>query len=136
VALFIRRRFSAPCGHHAGRHRGCCPLCLARGHHQGGRGRRDAGCRCVLPRPGRPPPPRGVQGHRLGADGYSCPSARAIFIFLVIFPDCGLIARPHHLFDLRRHGRRRTSLSGGCSVQRPSAGEHHPRLLHQLRQLA
>jgi hypothetical protein len=25
LALFIRRRFSAPCGHHAGRHRGSCP---------------------------------------------------------------------------------------------------------------
>jgi hypothetical protein len=37
---------------------------------------------------------------------------------------------------LRRHGRRRTSPSGGRSAQRPLAGEHHPRLLHQLRQLA
>jgi hypothetical protein len=39
--------------------------------------------------------------------------------------------------DLRRHDRRRTSPSGGCSAQHPPAGEHRPRLLlHQLRQLA
>jgi membrane-associated phospholipid phosphatase len=131
-----RRWFSAPCGHHTGRHRGYCPPCSARGHCQGGRGRRGAGHRCASPRPGRPPPPRGVQGHRLGADGYSCPSARAIFVFIVFFLGCGLAARPHRLFDLRRHGRRRTSPSDGCSAQRPSAGEHRHRLLvHQLCQL-
>jgi hypothetical protein len=43
----------------------------------------------------------------------------------------------HLLFDLRRRGRRRTSPSGGCSAQRPPAGEYRPRLLHhQLCQLA
>jgi hypothetical protein len=111
AVLFIHhRRFSTPCGHHAGRHRGCCPPCLARGG--------------------------GVQGRCLGVDGYSCPSARVIFIFIVVFPGHGLVARPHRLFDLRRYGRRRTSPSGGCSAQRPPAGEHHPQLLlHQLRQL-
>jgi hypothetical protein len=78
-----------------------------------------------------------VQGHCLGADSYSCPSARAIFIFLVIFPGRGLAACPHHLFNLRRHGRRRTKPSGGRSAQRSPAGEHRPRFfLHQLRQLA
>jgi hypothetical protein len=72
------------------------------------------------PLPGRPPPPRGgVQGHRLGADGYSCPPVRVIFVFLVIFPSHGLAARPHHLFDQRRHGCRRTSPSGDHSAQRP-----------------
>jgi hypothetical protein len=55
AVLFIcsRRRFSAPCGHHAERHRGCCPLCSARSHRQGGRGRRGTGRRCPSPRPGR-----------------------------------------------------------------------------------
>jgi hypothetical protein len=53
-----------------------------------------------------------------------------------IFPVRGPVARPHHLFDLQRHSRRRTSPSGGCSTQRPSAGEHRPRLLHQLHLLA
>jgi hypothetical protein len=48
----------------------------------------------------------------------------------------GLAARPHRLFDLRRYGCRQTSPLGGRSAQRPSAGEHRPRLLHQLRQLA
>jgi hypothetical protein len=71
-----------------------------------------------------------------GADSYNYPSACAVFVFIAIFPGRGLAARPHHLFDLRRHGRRRTSPSGGCSAQRPPAGEHRPRLLHQLRQLA
>jgi hypothetical protein len=62
MALFIRRRwFSAPSGRHAGRHRGCCPLRSARGHHQGGRGCRGAGCCYPSPRPGRPPPPRGFK---------------------------------------------------------------------------
>jgi hypothetical protein len=136
AVLFIRRRFSAPCGHHGGRHRGCCHPCSVRGHHQGGQGRRGAGHRCPSPRLGRPPPPRGVQGHCLGADGYNCPSACAIFVFIVIFLGRGLVAHPHRLFDLRRHGHRRTSPSSDCSVQRPPAGEHHPRLLHQLRQLA
>jgi hypothetical protein len=74
-----------------------------------------------------------VQGRRLGADGYNCPSARAIFVFIVVFPSHGLTARPHRLFDLRRYGRRRTSPSGSRSAQRPPAGEHRPRLLHQLR---
>jgi hypothetical protein len=133
-ALFIHRRFSAPCGHHAGRHRGCCPPCSAQGYRQGGRGRRGAGHRCASPRPGLPPPPQGrVQGHRLGADGYCCPSPRAIFVFIVVFPGRGLVARPHRLFDLRRHGRHRISPSGSCSAQRPPAGEHCPQLLHQLR---
>jgi hypothetical protein len=60
-----------------------------------------------------------------------------MFVFLIIFPGRGLTACPHHLFDLGRHGRRQTSLSGGRSAQHPSAGEHHPRLLlHQQRQLA
>ncbi len=26
------------------------------------------------------------KAHRLGADGYNCPSTRAIFVFIVIFP--------------------------------------------------
>jgi hypothetical protein len=135
--LFIHRcRFSTPCGHHAGQQRGCCPPCSARGHRQGGRGCRGAGRRCPSPRPGRPPPPRGVQGRRLGADGYSCPSARAIFVFIVVFPGRGLTAHPHRLFDLQRYGRRWTSPSGGRNAQRPPAGEHRPRLLHQLHQLA
>jgi hypothetical protein len=44
---------------------------------------------------------RRVQAARfLGANGYSCPSARAIFVFIVIFPDRGLAARPHRLFGL------------------------------------
>jgi hypothetical protein len=129
-------RFSAPCGHHAGRHQGCCPPCSARGHHQGGCGRRGVDRRYPSSRSGRSPPPRGgVQCHRLGADGYSCPSARAIFVFIVIFPGRCLIARPHCLFDLQRHGRRRTSPSGGRNAQCSPAGEHRPRL-HQLRQLA
>jgi hypothetical protein len=68
------------------------------------------------------------------ADGYSCPSTRAIFVFIVIFSDRSLAARPYRLFDLQRHDRRQTSPSGGRSVQCPSAGEHHPQL-HQLRQL-
>jgi hypothetical protein len=77
-----------------------------------------------------------VQGHRLGADGYRCPSARAILTFIGIFPGRGPATRPHRLFDLRRHGHRRTSPSGGRSAQRPPAGEHHPRLLlHQLHML-
>jgi hypothetical protein len=122
TVLFIHRRFSVPCGHHAGRHQGCCPPCLTRGHCQEGRG---AGHHCPSPCPGR----------RLGADGYSFPSACAIFVFIVVFPDRGLAARPHRLFDLRRHGRRQTSPSGGRSAQRPPTGEHRPRL-HQLRQLA
>jgi hypothetical protein len=78
----------------------------------------------------------GVQGHRLEADGYNCSSARAIFVFIVIFPGRGLAARPHRLFDLRRHDRRWTSPSGSRSAQRSPASEHHPRLLHQLCQLA
>jgi hypothetical protein len=71
-----------------------------------------------------------VQAARLliGADGYRCPSARAIFTFIGIFLSRGLAARPHCLFDLRRHGRRRTSPSGGRTAQRPPAGEHRPRL--------
>jgi hypothetical protein len=73
-----------------------------------------------------------VQGHRVGADGYRCPSARAILAFIGIFP----ATRPHRLFDLRRHGPRRTSPSGDRSAQRPPAGEHRPRLLHQVRLLA
>jgi hypothetical protein len=73
-----RRRFSAPCGHHTGRYRGCCHPCSTRGHRQGGRGHRGAGRRCASLRPGRLPP-RGVQDHHLGADGYNCPSAHAIF---------------------------------------------------------
>jgi hypothetical protein len=55
-----RRWFSVPCGHHAGRHRDCCPLCSARGHRQG---RRGAGRRCASRPPAsssrrspRPPP--------------------------------------------------------------------------------
>jgi hypothetical protein len=48
MALFIhRRRFSAPCGHHAGRPRDCCPPCSAQDHHQGGRGCRGVGRRRV-----------------------------------------------------------------------------------------
>jgi hypothetical protein len=79
---------------------------------------------------------RRVQAARLLLDGYSCPSARAIFVFIVVFLGRGLAARPHRLFGLRRYGRRRTSPSGGRSAQRPPAGEHRPRLLlHQLRQL-
>jgi hypothetical protein len=77
-----------------------------------------------------------VQAARLGADGYRCPLACAIFIFIVIFPGRGLAARPYRLFDLRRHGRRQTSPSGSRSAQRPPAGEHRPQLLHQLRLLA
>jgi hypothetical protein len=90
------------------------------------------------PRPGRLSPPRGgVQGHLFGADGYNCPLARAIFVFIIVFPDRGLATRPHRLFDLQRHGRRRTSPLGGCSAPRPPAGKYRPRLLlHQLRQLA
>jgi hypothetical protein len=116
--------------------RDCYPPCSARGHRQRGRGRRGAGRRCPSPRPGRPPPlGGGVQGRRLGVDSYNCPSARAIFI--VAFPRRGLAARPHRLFDLRRHGRPQTSSSGVRSAQRPLAGEHrHRLLLHQLRQLA
>jgi hypothetical protein len=137
MVLFIHSWFSAPCGHHTGQHRGCCAPYSAQGHRQEGRGRRGADCRCLSPRPGRPPPRRGgVQGRRRGADGYSCPSARAIFVFIVIFPGQGLAARPHRLFDLRRHDHRRTSPSGGRSAQHPPAGEHRSRLLHQLRQLA
>jgi hypothetical protein len=84
------------------------------------RGRRGAGSCCPTPRQGPSPPPRGgVQGRRLGADGYSCPLARAIFVFIVVFLGRGLAARPHRLFDLRRHGRRRTSPLGGHSAQRP-----------------
>jgi hypothetical protein len=100
-------------------------------------GSRPSSRRSRTPRPGRPPPPRGgVQGDRLGADGYSCPSARAIFVVLVIFLGHGLAAHPHHLFDLRRHGRRRTSPSSSRSAQHPPSAEHRPRLLlHQLRQL-
>jgi uncharacterized membrane protein YgcG len=56
---------------------------------------------------------------------------RAIFAFISIFLGRGLVARPHHLFDLRRHGHRQTSLSGGRSAQHPPDGEHRPRLLHQ-----
>jgi hypothetical protein len=135
MTLFIhRRRLSAPCGRHAGRHRGCCPPCLTRAHHQG---RRGTGRRCPSPHPGRPPPPPphggGVQGHRLGADGYRCPSTRAIITFIGIFPGRGPAACPHCLFDLRRHGRHRTSPSGSCGAQCPPADEHRPRLLHQLR---
>jgi hypothetical protein len=138
MVLFIRRRrrFSAPCGHHAGQHRGCCPLCSVRAHRQEGRGRRGADRRCPSSRPGRPPPPRGVQSRHLRADGYSCQSTHAIFVFIIIFPSRGLAARPHCLFDLRRHGHRRTSPSGGRNAQRPPAGEQRPRLLHQLHQLA
>jgi hypothetical protein len=44
--------------------------------------------------PGCPLPPRGVQGHRLGADGYNCPSARAIFVFIIIFPGRGPVVVP------------------------------------------
>jgi hypothetical protein len=44
-------------------------------------------------------------------------------------PDCGPVARPRRLFDLRRHGRRQTSPSGGRSAQHPLAGEHRARLL-------
>jgi hypothetical protein len=84
---------------------------------------KDVEAQAAVVRPDRPPPPRGgVQGHRLGADGCSCPSARAI----VVFPGRGLIARPHRLFNLRRHGRRRTSPSRGCSAQRPPTGEYRP----------
>jgi hypothetical protein len=64
------------------------------------------------------------------------PSARAILAFIGIFPGRGPAARPHHLFDLRRHGRHWTSPLGGRSTQYLPAGEHHPRLLHQLRLLA
>jgi hypothetical protein len=72
----------------------------------------------------------------VGADRYSCPSTCVIFVFIVVFPDRGLAARPHRLFDLRRHGHHRTSPSGDRSAQRPPAGEHRPRLLlHQLCQL-
>jgi hypothetical protein len=48
--MFIRhhRQFSAPCGHHAGRHQGCCPLCSARGHRQEGRGRHVQAARLLL----------------------------------------------------------------------------------------
>jgi hypothetical protein len=53
-----------------------------------------------------------------------------------IFPGHDAAARLHRLFDLRRHGRHRTSPSGGRSAQHLLAGEHHPRLLHQLRLLA
>jgi hypothetical protein len=130
IALFIHRRLSAPCGHHARRHRGCCPPYSARSRHQGGRGHRGAGHRCPSPCLGRPPPPRGggVQGHRLGEDGYNCLSARVIFVFLAIFLGCGLAARPHHhhLFDLRRHIHRWTSPSGGRSAQCSPAREHRP----------
>jgi hypothetical protein len=139
VALFIHHhRFSAMCGRHVERHRGCCPPCSARGHHQEGRGRRGVGRRYPSPRPGHPPPPRGggVQGHHLVADGYRYPSACAILAFIGIFPDRGPGARPRCLFNLRRHGRHRTSPSGDRSAQRPPADEHHPRLLlHQLRLL-
>jgi hypothetical protein len=31
---------------------------------------------------------------------YSCPSACAIFIFIVVFSGCGLVDDPHRLFDL------------------------------------
>jgi hypothetical protein len=128
MTLFIHRhRFSAPCGRHAGRHRGCCPPCSARGHHQGGRGRRGAGRHCPSPRLDRLPPPRGgVQGHRLGADGYRCPSARAIFVFIVIFPGRGLTACPHRLSDLRRHGCYRTSPLGDRNAQRPPLSSTPP----------
>jgi hypothetical protein len=71
--------------------------------------------------------------HRLGADGYHYPSARAILAFIGIFTSHGPTARPHRLFDLRKHGHRRTSPLGNRSTQRPPAGEHHPRLLRQLR---
>jgi hypothetical protein len=48
TVLFIHRCwFSTPCDHHAGRHRGRCPPCSARGHRQEGRGCRGAGRRCV-----------------------------------------------------------------------------------------
>jgi hypothetical protein len=131
VTLFIcRRRSSAPCSRHVGRHRGCYPPCSARGHHQGGQGRRGAGRHCPSLRLVRPPPPcRGVQGQRLGTDGYCCPSARAIFAFIGIFPSRGPAAHPHRLFDLQRHSHHRTSPSGGRSAQRPPAGEHRHRLL-------
>jgi hypothetical protein len=135
VALFIHRcQFSAPCDCQVGQHRGCCPPCSAQDHHQGGQGRRGVDRRCSSPRPGRPPPPRGgVQCHRLGADNHRCPSARVIFAFISVFPGHGPAARPHRLFDLRRHGRRRTSPSGGHGAQRPPAVEHRPQLLlHQL----
>jgi hypothetical protein len=137
MALFIHRhRFSTSCSRHAGRHQGCYTPCLARGHHQGGRGRQGIGHHCPSPRPGHPPPQGGIKGHCLVADGYRCPSARAIFVFIIIFPGRSLAAHPHRLFDLRRHGRRRTSPLEGHSTQRPPAGEHHSRLLHQLRPLA
>jgi hypothetical protein len=120
ATLFIhRRRLSAPCGHHAGRHRGCCPPCSSRGHHQGGRGHRGAGCHCPSPCPGSLLPPRGG-----GVEGHRCPSAHAIFVFIGIFPGRGPAARPHHLFDLQRHDHHRTSPLGDRSAQRPSAGEH------------
>jgi hypothetical protein len=140
VALFIhRRRFSTLCGRHVGRHRGYCPPCSARGHHQGGRGHRGAGRHYPSLHPGRLLPPRrgGVQGHRLGVDGYRCSSARTILAFIGIFPGRGPAARPHRLFDIRRHGHRRTSPSGDRSAQRLPAGKHHLQLLlHQLRLLA
>jgi hypothetical protein len=140
MTLFIcRRRFSALCGHHAEQHRDCCPPCSDRGHPQGGQGRRGAGHRCPYPRPGFSPSPcgGGVQGHRLGADGYCCPLACAILAFIGIFPGRGPAARPHRLFDLRRHGRCQTSPSCGRNTQCPPAGEHRPRLLlHQLHLLA
>jgi hypothetical protein len=82
-----------------------------------------------------PPPP--LQGHRLGANGYRCPSARDIFAFIVIFPGRGLAARPHRPFELRRHGHHRTLPLDDRSAQRPSSGEHHHRLLlHQQHLLA
>jgi hypothetical protein len=84
----------------------------------------------------RPPASsRSPRPPHLGADSYCCPSARAIFAFIGIFPGRGLVARPHRLFDLQRHGHRRTSTSGDRIAQRPLAAEHHPRLLHQLCQL-
>ncbi len=54
-----------------------------------------------------------------------------LVVVIVIFPDRGLAARPHRLFDLRRRGCCRTSPSGSCSAQRPPAVEHRPQL-HQL----
>jgi hypothetical protein len=79
MVLFIcRRRFFAPCGHNAGRTPRLLPSVLGIMPSS----RRPRTPRRRPPRPGRPPPPQGgVQGRRLGADGYSCPSARAIFVF-------------------------------------------------------